>query len=1075
MSESSPPPDVPPRKPRRWRRRLLILALLLAAFLTWFNGPGLRWVLELVIRQQLEAQQLTGTFEVRGTALSGVSLHDISLSGPALIQQAESDLIAIEWSLSSLFQKEIESLTLTRLHLTIDPSAAPPAEGPDPAPDPDESSLPETLNLVRGILHNADISLTDLRVELAGVPPLTLASLTHQPGDDTYLIRDLKTRDHLDRPIHNPATTLTWNEEGFLADIITLRPDLAITNLVFRLNDRASAVVDLSGFQVALASDLQTSHQITLRTPGLPITALTQHADPGLPAEGFIETLTIDSSRGLVDLSVTDLVWDEYQVKEAALHAQTPDLLSPFDQPVDLALSLDQLLVLNGTLVPNRTPLDSSADLSFTVNWPQVPTVKGEIAFDSREVRLLAESLDTLRLTARYQVDSQTYRAEALARIKDASTITDPLAGPLTFTARAKGDLKAATHTGSLDLTELNLRQPEFPEATTGATVSWDWPTRVSVEKLTLSSSEGIVNARLDWQDETLTIPKFELSKDRQNLLSLTASLPASLDFKSLDDLLGSERPASLKISSLPLSFKTIATFAPLPEGLTGIFQADLSLGGSFARPTLDGFATLDDVRLNSPEGLPPVDLDLKFKTADEVLSLSADAREPGGPLLEVAGSLPFRPRAWLDREADPSLAPVSLTAKTPEIDLKRFQFLVPAITRIDGSAKLDLEVSGPLAKPGLKGSARADIKRMRLEDSPISNFSNSSLRARFVESRIIVDPSTINASGGTATLSGSIDLAQAEPTFDLGLDGKYLLLYRNPDFSFRGHPRLKLRGTLAQATISGTLQLAESLIYKDVEILPFGVPRTSEIPQPNLPTFAPRQVISRESKDPGNSGPMDWGLDILVSTLDPVLIRGNLAKGQVTGTIKVGGTIGNPTTSGTLTAQDLVADLPFSKLEVQTGILTLRPTSLTNPLINLRGSSKVGQYTIQIYLSGPVQDPKLILTSDPPMPEAEIMLLLATGSASDQLANQQLASQKALQYLFEGLRRRNRGKDKSVLQRLIKNSDQIELSLGDTNRFSGRRFSSATLEIADQWDFTTQIDEQGQTRALVIFSVRIK
>jgi hypothetical protein len=108
-------------------------------------------------------------------------------------------------------------------------------------------------------------------------------------------------------------------------------------------------------------------------------------------------------------------------------------------------------------------------------------------------------------------------------------------------------------------------------------------------------------------------------------------------------------------------------------------------------------------------------------------------------------------------------------------------------------------------------------------------------------------------------------------------------------------------------------------------------------------------------------------------------------------------------------------------------------------------------------------------------MPESEIMLLLATGSASDQLADEQLASQKALQYLFEGLRRRNRGKDKSVFQRLLKNSDQIELSLGNTNQFSGRRFSSATLEINDQWDFTTQIDQQGQTRALVIFSVRFK
>ena len=125
--------------------------------------------------------------------------------------------------------------------------------------------------------------------------------------------------------------------------------------------------------------------------------------------------------------------------------------------------------------------------------------------------------------------------------------------------------------------------------------------------------------------------------------------------------------------------------------------------------------------------------------------------------------------------------------------------------------------------------------------------------------------------------------------------------------------------------------------------------------------------------------------------------------------------------------------------------------------------------------MSGTIQNPKLVLTSDPPLPENEIMLLLATGSVSSQLANQEVASQKALQYLFETLRRRNGEKDKSILQRFLKNSGQIKVSLGETNQYSGQNFSSATLNLDDRWDFTTQIDEQGQTRAFLVFSVRFK
>jgi hypothetical protein len=1028
-----------------------------------------------LIEQQLETQELSGSFEVKGTALTGISLHQVSLSGTSLIKSAESNLVEVKWSLTSLIEKEIESLTVDKLHLFLDPAALQKKPNPEPEDQSDTTPLPEILDLVRGYVQSTEISLIDLKVEIPDVPPLTVRSFTHTADSEAYLLKDLKTRDHLERLIHNPSTTIIWNENGFEADTLTLRPDLFLENLVFHPDQKAATRLHLSGRTIQVTSDLKAAHQVKLLDSGLPLDAIAQHIGSDLPVSGMIDQLSIDTTSGLVDLEISDVVWEEYEVQNASVQARTPDLLSPFDQPVEISLSLDDLLAFDGTITPNKELLDSAADLSFELNWPDVPAVTGEVAFDSREVRLLAKSLDTLRLTARYQLDTQNYQAEALAQIKDASTITPPLAGALNFTAKARGNLESATHTGSLDLTRLSIQRPDFPEASATAVIKWDWPNQLSVEPLNVLSPEGVMNATLTWEDETLTIPQLEFIAEEQTLFSLTASLPVPLETRSLEEFLASDRPASLKISSRPLSFKAISKVVPLPEDLAGVFQADLTLAGSLAEPSLNGFASLDDFRVTSIKDLPPVEFDLKLATTEATLNVSAEAREPDGPLLELSGKLPFRPRAWIDRKTNPVDAPIAVTVKTPKIDLKRFQFLAPDIKQIDGFASINLDVSGTISSPKITGSAKAGVQRMRLENSPVNNFKNSSITANFTDHLVTIEPSTINASGGAVTLKGTIDLKDPDPTFDLGVSGKHFPLYRNPDFTFRGHPNLKLTGTLSEATISGTLQLAESLIYKDLEILPFGAPRPTEIPTPNLPSFVPRQMANAEVKPAESSGPMNWGLDILVTTLDPILIRGNLVEGEVTGKIKVGGTIGDPTTSGNLQTKEVVADLPFSELEVRTGVITLRPESLTNPIVNFRGQSKVGQYVIQVYLSGPVSNPKLVLSSDPPMPEGEIMLLLATGSASDQLADQKLASQKALQYLFEGLRRKNRGKDKSVLQRLIKNSDQIELSLGDTNRFSGRRFSSATLQITDQWDLTTQIDDQGQTRALVVFSVRLK
>ena len=102
--------------------------------------------------------------------------------------------------------------------------------------------------------------------------------------------------------------------------------------------------------------------------------------------------------------------------------------------------------------------------------------------------------------------------------------------------------------------------------------------------------------------------------------------------------------------------------------------------------------------------------------------------------------------------------------------------------------------------------------------------------------------------------------------------------------------------------------------------------------------------------------------------------------------------------------------------------------------------------------------------------------MLLSTGSTTSTLNSRSIASQKALQYLLQGLRHRYGKQDaKSLLQRLLKNLDEVDLSLGDYNRFSGRHATSATIDISDQWAISTSIDGEGNNRNMVIFSFRFQ
>lgn len=1193
MSPKEEDPDPPPKSRLHWRRRLLFCFLLLIGFLAWCDGPGIRWGLKKVLLQQLAAQELSGTFVVEGNALSGISIRDISLDGKSTIQRVESDVVQVKWSLESLIDKELESILLNKLHVVIDPEAPKPkASREDPTPEQDSDTktpLINILDLFRGFIQPAEITITDLDIEVVDVTKVSLASFTHTADETDYLISNLKSLDHLKRPIHNNQSTLTWTETGFAIDKITLNPLLTIRNISFKPEKSASLIISIAESQLLVESDLALAHQVTLKSPSLSIPDVIKLAKPDLEAAGKITKLEINTANGLINFEARGLKFEGQKISQITINASTENLLSPFKQSIKLEAAIDERLKAKGFVKLNQTLLDSSAKLSVIANWPEIPTVNAEIAYDSREARVIANTLDDLRATARFQVDQQTYQAEILSKIKDAVVVEDRLAGPLEFTSKGRGNLKTGEHSGTLNLISLGFRKPDFPEAVTQGKISWNWPESVTVETLKMTTPTGSAQARLGWQNDTLTIHQIELVDKNEQLLSITGNIPTPPTIRSVEDFLSSNQAVSLQIKSEPLTLKRLSSFAPIPEEISGIAQANVELTGSFAAPSLNGIITLDDFKTTYGRGLRPADLSVTFKTKNQQLTIAADAGDTDGELLKLRGEFPFLPRAWADQMSVPGDSPILLqvsnqgldlrriqkfiptvegmtgdmkldlslsgtidepslegdlkvsnfrtslqpklpgfdltldfktvrerlkisakvmdggrkaltlagtipalpeawrkdarngidqaldiTATIPNFNLKRVQPLVPVIKSIDGDVRVDAVVSGTINDPSVSANARMELARMRLTEFPITDFQDCVFEVEMKDKIVSVKESSIVASGGKAKIRGSIDLTGDEPFFDVGLTGRFILLYRTADFTFRGHPDLKVRGPLSKAKISGNIAITESLVYKDVEILPFGVPRTTEIPIPNLPSFA--QKPSPAQVEETLSGVMDWKLDIKVETTDAVLIRGNLIKGKIESeNLRITGTLGDPKASGSLSASELEADLPFSILEVQTGVVTLRQNALTNPFIDLRGTSKVGQYSIQIYLSGAVQDPKLVLTSDPPLPESEIMLLLATGSVSAQLSNQQVASQKALQFLFEGLRRRNREKDDNVFQRLLKNSEQIDLSLGETNRYSGRNFSSATIQLGKDWDFTTQIDDQGQTRALVIFSVRFR
>src|SRR5690606_24893374 len=110
------------------------------------------------------------------------------------------------------------------------------------------------------------------------------------------------------------------------------------------------------------------------------------------------------------------------------------------------------------------------------------------------------------------------------------------------------------------------------------------------------------------------------------------------------------------------------------------------------------------------------------------------------------------------------------------------------------------------------------------------------------------------------------------QPVFDLAFGTRNALVMQDEAITLRISSRIGVKGPLDAATVSGDVFVTRSRFYKDIDILPIGLPGR---PAPQPPEAPPA---------PGLVDPplRDWKFDIAIRTADPFLVQGNLANGRV-------------------------------------------------------------------------------------------------------------------------------------------------------------------------------------------------
>ncbi|MCX5925478.1 MAG: translocation/assembly module TamB domain-containing protein [Candidatus Dependentiae bacterium] len=127
-------------------------------------------------------------------------------------------------------------------------------------------------------------------------------------------------------------------------------------------------------------------------------------------------------------------------------------------------------------------------------------------------------------------------------------------------------------------------------------------------------------------------------------------------------------------------------------------------------------------------------------------------------------------------------------------------------------------------------------------------------------------------------------------------------------------------------------------------------------------------------------------GLGIKIETKDHVRIDTSLLQAHAAVQVDVAGSLAKPTLEGDIVLDSGSIMLPYKSLPIIKGRIHFEPENTFNPTVELRARNKIKKYLVTLYSQGVLNDHQVLLDSNPPLTEEQIVALLLVGSPEESL-----------------------------------------------------------------------------------------
>jgi translocation and assembly module TamB len=302
-------------------------------------------------------------------------------------------------------------------------------------------------------------------------------------------------------------------------------------------------------------------------------------------------------------------------------------------------------------------------------------------------------------------------------------------------------------------------------------------------------------------------------------------------------------------------------------------------------------------------------------------------------------------------------------------LDLRFLGGLVPVLRRPHGRLTLQAHVGGTAEALELIGDGQVEDGGFQVRDTNVV-FEGLSGGLSFSQNRILFDGAEARINGGRTTMSGEVELVRLLPSrlrLEAQLEAVPVAIPSYLPVTLSG--RLEAAGTPEETVVTGRLHVLRARYTDNVDL------------EKSLLELRRRRAAAARTYDKA----AEWlRFDLQLAVDGDARIENDMARGGVRGELTLVGSLAAPGMVGSLTmTEGSRAMFRGNEFALSSAVVDFTERNRVEMGLDVHGESRVRDYQVFMHIYGSLTEPKLSLTSSPPLSQPDIITLLSMGYTS--------------------------------------------------------------------------------------------